>query len=103
MADSQTPSTPSSPDDMHWGFSFLREDLQDVKQEMRDFRKDMADQVKDFRKDMADQISGVRKDVASQFKDVRSEIRHSMIISMGYTTILLGLLAAFLRYRLPPG
>ena len=92
MADSQTPSTPSSPDDMHWGFSFLREDLQDVKQEMRDFRKDMADQ-----------ISGLSKDVAGQFKDVRSEIRHSMIISMGYTTILLGLLAAFLQYRLPPG
>ena len=101
-ADSQTPSTPS-PDDMHWGLSFLREDLH-VKQEMRGFRQDMADQIGSVRQDMTDQMGGarkeaaeqtssVRKDMADQFKDVRSEIRHSMIISMGYTTILLGLLS----------
>ena len=71
---------------------------------MRDFRQDMADQIGSVRQDMTDQMGGarkeaaeqtssVRKDMADQFKDVRSEIRHSMIISMGYTTILLGLLS----------
>ena len=60
---------------------------------MRDFRQDMTDRMGGARKEAAEQTSSVRKDMADQFKDVRSEIRHSMIISMGYTTILLGLLS----------
>ena len=33
MADRQ--STSPSPDDMHWGFTYLREDLLDVRQDIR--------------------------------------------------------------------
>ena len=33
MAD--TPASSNPPDDMHWGISYLREDLQDLRQEMR--------------------------------------------------------------------
>ena len=29
------PSSHPAPDDMHWGISYLREDLQDLRQEMR--------------------------------------------------------------------
>jgi hypothetical protein len=53
--------------------------------------QDMTDRMGGARKEAAEQTSSVRKDMADQFKDVRSEIRHS--ISMGYTTILLGLLS----------
>jgi hypothetical protein len=34
MAESTTSSNPT-PDDMHWGISYLREDIQDVRQEIR--------------------------------------------------------------------
>ena len=34
MADNDS-SSHSAPDDMHWGISYLREDLQDLRQEMR--------------------------------------------------------------------
>jgi hypothetical protein len=107
MADSHT--SPSSPDDMHWGISYLRGALQDVKQKLRDFRKEVADQFKETAgqfKDVAVQFSDQRKETAEQFKEVRSEIRHSMVVTMGYTTILttilLGMLVAFLQYRLLP-
>ena len=60
---------------------------------MRDFRQDMTDRMGGARKEAAGQTNSIRKDMADQFKDVRSEIRHSMIISVGYTTILLGLLS----------
>jgi hypothetical protein len=34
MAESTTSSNPT-PDDMHWDISYLREDIQDVRQEIR--------------------------------------------------------------------
>ena len=34
MSDNASSSNPA-PDDMHWGISYLREDLQDLRQEMR--------------------------------------------------------------------
>lgn len=43
------------------------------------------------------------QDVKQDIRDLRGEIRHSMVVTMGYTTILMDLLAAFLQYRLPPG
>ncbi|MEC8929866.1 MAG: hypothetical protein VYB08_00515 [Candidatus Latescibacterota bacterium] len=43
------------------------------------------------------------QDVKQDIRDLRGEIRHSMVVTMGYTTILMGLLAVFLQYRLPPG
>ena len=70
MADTPMKSEHPPHNDLHWAMSFVREDLQDVKQDIR---------------------------------DLRGEIRHSMVVTMGYTTILMGLLAAFLQYRLPPG
>ena len=88
----ETQSTSPTPQDMHWGISYRREDLQDVKQDMRDFRKDVAQQF-------ADQ----RKEVAQQFADVRRDIRHNLIITTGLLGLFATIVIAFIEYRLPGG
>ena len=77
---------------MHWGISYLREDLQDVKQDMRDFRKEVTQQF-------ADQ----RKEVAQQFEDVRLDIRHNLIVTTGLIGLFATIVVAFIEYRLPGG
>mgnify|MGYP001165454444 CR=1 FL=1 len=76
MADTRSPSP--SPEDMHWGISYLREDLQDVRQDLRDFRKEVAQQL-----------------------------RHNLMVMVGVTVGMIGIFAtltiAFIQYKLPGG
>ena len=87
MAEPQ--STPPSPDDMHWGISYLREDLQDVRQDMRDFRKEVAQQFAENRKEVAQQL------------------RHNLTVMVGvsgvFATVIIAFIVAFIEYRLPGG
>ena len=86
MAESRPTSSPS-PDDMHWGISFLREDLQDVK---LDVRKEVADS---------------RAETSQQFTELRAEMRrdnrHTLMAMITVTGALTGIVIAFLQYRLP--
>ena len=57
MAD--TPKTPP-PEDMHWGVSYLREDLQDLRHELRDGLRNVhgrVDQLGQHVDDRFDQLS----------------------------------------------
>ena len=103
MADTTSPA----PDDMHWGISYLREDLQDVKQDMRDFRKEVAGEFSNVRAEFAES----RKEIAQQFAEHRREtalqLRHNLMITVGVTgvfsTIIIAFVIAFIEYRLPVG
>ena len=66
---------------MHWGISYLRVDLQHVKQDMRDFRKQVAQQFADHRKEVAQQFVDFCTEVAQQFADVRHDIRHNLVVT----------------------
>ena len=63
MAESTGSGTPPSipPEDMHWGFSYLREDIQDVRQEFRG-------QIQDLRSD----IQGARQDMREMQKQINT-------------------------------
>ena len=78
MAETRTSPTP---EDMHWGISYLREDLQDMKQDMRDFRKE----------------------VAQQFEDVRRDLRHNRMFTTGLFGLFATVVIAFIEYRLTGG
>ena len=118
MAETRSPS----PEDMHWGISYLREDLQDVKQDMRDFRKEVAGEFASFRKEVAGEFAAVRGEFAQQFDESRKEIsqqfaehrretalqlRHNLMVTVGVTgvfsTIIIAFVIAFIEYRLPVG
>ena len=77
MAETQSPSP--SPEDMHWGISYLREDLQDVKQDLRDLRREFAD---------------LRKEVAQQ-------LRHNLTVTLGIVGVFATIVIAFIQYKLP--
>ena len=97
MADTQ--STPPSPEDMHWGISYLREDLQDVKQDMREFRRDVAQEFTSHRKEFSD----FRNEVAQQFAEVRRDLRHNLMVMIGISGTVAAIIIAFIEYRLPAG
>ena len=61
---------------MHWGISYLREDLQDVRQELRDFRKEVAQQL-------------------------RHNLTVMVGITFGITGVFATLIIAFIQYKLP--
>ena len=104
-------STSPTPEDMHWGISYLREDLQDVKHDMRDFRKEVAAEFGNVRKEMAAGLANVRSEMALQFADMRREVgqqaRNNLMIMVGVTgifaSIIIAFIIAFIEYRLPGG
>ena len=77
MADS--PTSTNVPDDMHWGISYLREDLQDLRQEMRSVHG---------------RIDGVNSRIDSRF----ALLLTAMIALSG---IVIGANFAFLKLYLP--
>ena len=92
MADTQSPP----PEDMHWGISYLREDLQDIKQDMRDFRREVAAE-----------FAAVRGEAADFRKEVAQQLRHNLTVMVGVTVGITGIFAtliiAFIQYKLPGG
>ena len=45
-ASTPQPSRPHPPEDFHWGISYLREDIQDLKQEMRDNAQEVREEMR---------------------------------------------------------
>ena len=101
MAD--TPSPSPTPDDMHWGVSYLREDLQDLRQESRDFRKEVAAEFAKTR----DEAGEFRQEVATGFADLRKEMgqntRNTILVVVGMMGVFSTVIIAFMRYGMPAG
>ena len=121
MAEPKPTPTSPPPEDMHWGISYLREDLQDVKQDMRDFRREVAQEFANVRKEFAQQFAEMRKEFgqqiaeqrretaelrkefAQQFADVRRDMRHNLYAMIGISGVFATIIIAFIEYRLPAG
>ena len=101
MADAQ--STSPSPEDMLWGISYLREDLQDLRQDMREFRKEVTAEFANVRRDMATEFGNVRTEIADLRKKVAQQLRHNLMIMIGVTGLFATIVIAFIEYRLPGG
>lgn len=50
MAETPESQTPSSPDNTHWGIAYLREDLQDIRLQMREDTKELRVQIAETNK-----------------------------------------------------
>ena len=87
----ESPTSTNIPDDMHWGISYLREDLQDLRQEMRsvhgriDGLNSRIDQV----------VEALTRRIDSRF----ALLLTAMIALSG---IVIGANFAFLKLYLPP-
>ena len=81
-ADSDSPLSHPS-EDMHWGLSYLREDIQDVRQELRGQIQELRGQIHELRQDLGGQIQGqiqeVRQDLGGQIQGLRQESRQDTV------------------------
>lgn len=65
ITDSDTPTPP--PEDMHWGFSYLREDIQDMRQEFRGQIQEGRKETQQLRQEFQVEMRDLRKDMATRF------------------------------------
>ena len=65
-----TPSRPVLPADLPWGIHYMREDIQDLRQELRHEVGQLRGELKDLRSEVSAQINDLR----SELKDLRSEV-----------------------------
>ena len=52
---------------MHWGFSYLREDIQDVRHEFRGQIQELRDDIRSGRQETRDEIRELAKRMDSRF------------------------------------
>ncbi len=81
MADADTPNPQPPADEMHWGLTYIQNDLKEVKQDLRDVRREMTQLRSEAR------------------QDLRSTIGAMMAVS----GVVIGILIAYFEYRLPIG
>lgn len=63
MAETPESQAASTPDNTHWGVAYLREDLQDLRQQMREDVKDLRQQIAETNK----RIDETNKLIESRF------------------------------------
>ena len=70
---SQTPR-PQPPEELHWGISYLREDIQDLRQEMRDNTQEVRQEIQGVRQEMRDNTQEVRQEIREEVRLLHSRM-----------------------------
>jgi len=75
---------------MHWGINYLREDIQDLRAEHREFRADVKAEFAAVRREMQDAYARLDAKIDSRF--------HLLLIAMiGLNGMLAGLMTALIK------
>ena len=88
-------STSPTPEDMHWGISYLREDLQDLRQEMRSVTA---------RIDTMNTSLNTRIDSVAETLTRRIDSRFALLLTamIAMNGVVIGAVFAILKLHLPP-
>ena len=72
MSETSDPKSPSSkpPEDFRWGISYLREDIQDLRQDVNSGNQGLQAQIQDLRQDMNRSNQGLQV----QIQDIRQDV-----------------------------
>ena len=100
MAETTDPQAASTPDNTHWGVAYLREDLQDLRQQMREDLQDLRQQMREDVKDLRQQIDETNKriDETNERIDRTHELIGSRFTWLITTMVALaGILAALIK------
>jgi hypothetical protein len=90
MAQPTSPSAPS-PDDMHWGISYLREDIQDLRQEIRALHA----RIDGVSESLTKRIDGVSETLT---KRIDSRFALLLMAMVGLHGVTVGTIIAFLQF-----
>ena len=61
------PDRPAAPAELHWGISYLREDIQDIRQDIKDVRQESRDEMRQTNARMDSRFDEVNKRLDSRF------------------------------------
>jgi hypothetical protein len=76
---SPTQSPPANPpEDFHWGIAYLREDMQDMKRDMRELRQEMRQEISGLRQEMHQGIGDLRQEMRQEIGGLRQEMRQEI-------------------------
>ncbi len=70
MAETTDPQAAPAPDNTHWGVAYLREDLQELRLQMREDGKDLRQQVAEIN----NRIDGVNQSLGQQVAEINNRI-----------------------------
>ena len=79
----QQSTPPQPPEGLHWGISYLREDIQDIRQETRQEFQEVRQELQDVRQEMRQGFQEVRQEMREEFQNVRGEIGHVRVELQG--------------------
>ena len=102
----ETPTSPNPPpEDMHWGISYLREDIQDLRQGVRALhdRVDRIAETSAQRIDRVEQSLTTRIAVVAETLTKRVDSRFALLLTTMVATngLVVGTIITFLQLRLP--
>lgn len=80
------PDPENAPGDLHWGIAYLREDIQDLRQEIRStnkrldhglsgIRQEMTNLAGDSRQDLTVRINSLRDELGARIDSLREQLR----------------------------
>ena len=92
-ASTPQPSRPQPPEDFHWGISYLREDFQDLRQEVRGEIQQVRGEMQGLRQEMREEIRTVHNRLDARF----SSLITAMIAIGGLIVSLLGVVIVMLK------
>ena len=75
MAEKPESQSAPAPADLHWGIAYLREDIQDVRQEMRQDIQDVRQEMRQEFQNVRREFQNVRQEVQGVCQEVQQEIR----------------------------
>ena len=71
------PDSSGNEENLHWGIAYLREDIQDMRQEIRALREDMRQEIRALRQEMHHNYEVLLKRI-----DARFYVAMSMMMAM---------------------
>lgn len=102
----EAPRTPPNPpaEELHWGISYLREDIQDLRQQMRQDFQDVRQEIQDVRNELRQEIQAVRNDLRDNVRDLHARIdaKFAQLLAamVGMTGIIIGAVFAIVQMRM---
>ncbi|MFA6110692.1 MAG: hypothetical protein WDA75_18180 [Candidatus Latescibacterota bacterium] len=89
----ETTSRSQPPAELHWGIAYLREDIQDLRTEIRGIHA----RIDGLRGETTAQIIGLRSEMTAQIDTLRAEVSSRFYWTMATMVTLAGVIAAAIK------
>ena len=78
MTQPPAPQSTPPPEQLPWGISYLREDIQDLRQDLRENIQGIRQEIQETHQRFHQEIQEVRQEVRQEIQGVRQDVRHEL-------------------------